>query len=486
MISVVVPAFNEENYIRECLESLKNQDYAGDYEIIVVDNGCTDKTAQIVQDMGVRLVRCLKKGVSHARQAGSEASSAEIIVQADADTLYPRWWLSRIWEQFRGHPEAAAIAGTFIYSHPPWWAYAEYSLRVIFNYLSFWVLGRPFIISGANLAFYKKHLVKIGGYDQSAYSSDQFNISTRLSKVGKIIYDSRSWCATSNRSVAKPIYVIVRDFFRHLSYFARHILNRSKVPNSTRSGNAWKVSRKTLIISLIGLILVGLLSYGYFIPASPIFGKVYVKGTAPGKVIALTFDDGPNEPYTSQILDFMEEQDIQATFFLVGANVELFPDTVRRMVADGDVIGNHTYSHNANHALEFNAYRDIQAAQQAIFEAAGVKPHLYRPPHGKKSPWELQAIKEEGYIEVLWSISTSELNGKSPASMADDIVKKARPGGIVLMHDGYGTLHGSGRALKESTLPMVKLVVDELKSQGYHFVTVPDLLNVSAYNKVVP
>src|SRR5512135_284782 len=115
MISIVIPALNEEKYIRECLESLQKQDYAGDYEILVVDNGSRDRTADTVREMQVRLVSCPKKGVSFARQAGAEAAAGEIIVQADADTVYPAWWLSRIAGQFRQHPEASAIAGTFIY-----------------------------------------------------------------------------------------------------------------------------------------------------------------------------------------------------------------------------------------------------------------------------------------------------------------------------------------------------------------------------------
>jgi peptidoglycan/xylan/chitin deacetylase (PgdA/CDA1 family) len=203
-------------------------------------------------------------------------------------------------------------------------------------------------------------------------------------------------------------------------------------------------------------------------------------------VIALTFDDGPNDPYTSQVLDTLESEGVKATFFLIGENVKLYPGTVRRMVVDGDVIGNHTNTHDANHALEFNAYKDIQQAQQTIFQTAGVKPHLYRPPHGKKSPWELQAIKGEGYLEVLWSISTPELKGTSPQLMANDIVRQAKPGGIILLHDGYGTLHGAGRAVKEATVQMLPLIIGQLKAKGYSFVTVPELLNVPAYNQVAP
>lgn len=222
-----MPAFNEEENIGECLQSLKAQDYIGAYEVIVVDNGSKDGTAQIAHNMGVRVVTCSRRGVAYARQAGAEASRGEIIVQADADTIYPQWWLTRIQKQFNSHTEAIGVAGAFIYKNPPWWSFIEYFLRVFFNYVSAILLGRPFIISGANFAFNKRALTQIRGYDQSAYSSDQFDISTRLSKVGKIIYDAKSYGITSERSVNKPAVLIVLAFIRNLSCFTLHMLKLS-------------------------------------------------------------------------------------------------------------------------------------------------------------------------------------------------------------------------------------------------------------------
>jgi glycosyltransferase involved in cell wall biosynthesis len=222
MMSVVIPAYNEQKYINRCLQSLKEQDYSGKYEIIVVDNGSSDNTQKIARSMGVRVISCPKKGVSYARQAGAEAARGLIIIQADADTIYPQWWLRRIKRQFDTHPKAVAVAGTFIYRNPPWWAAFEYFLRRVFGFLSAVLFGRPLIISGANFAFYKKSLEEIGGYKQDAYSSDQLDISARLSKKGKIYYDGRSYGATSSRAVAKPTFVVASEFFQHLYIFGRH------------------------------------------------------------------------------------------------------------------------------------------------------------------------------------------------------------------------------------------------------------------------
>jgi peptidoglycan-N-acetylglucosamine deacetylase len=484
MISVVIPALNEEKVIRECLESLMHQDFADKYEVVVVDNGSRDNTAKIARDMGAMVIPCPHKGVSFARQAGADAAHGEIIVQADADTSYPTWWLSRIKKQFDSHPDAVSVAGTFIYQKRPWWGIFEYIIRAFWNIMAVIFLRRPYIISGANFAFYKRAFNHIGGYHPEAYSSDQFDISTRLSQEGKIVYDRRSWGATSARSVAKPTIVIIYDFVRHLGRFAGHITVPFQALFKKGARKAASVSPGTYIKISVPVLIVGVLCYGYFVPASPVFGKVYYKATTQQKEIALTFDDGPNEPYTSQILDVLNAEDVKATFFLVGANVKQYPDTAKRILAEGSVIGNHSYSHNANHALSFYSYKDIDLAEQTIFNATGVDPHLYRPPHGKKSPWELESIKSEGYIEVLWSISTNELSGRSTEFLSDQIVKKARPGGIILLHDGYGTIHNTAQADKHKTVEMLPLIIQRLKAEGYTFVTIPELLGVPAYNNV--
>ena len=222
MISVVIPAFNEEKLISKCLESLKKQDYTGNYEIVVVDNGSLDSTGKIAKSMGARVVFCSQKGVAYARQTGAEAARGEIILQADADTIYPVWWIKRIKKQFARHPKIIAVAGSFIYTDPPWWACFEYFLRVVFGFLSNAVFGKPLIVSGANFAFYKKALIQIGGYRQGYYSSDQLDISGRLRKVGKILYDGRSYGATSNRAVSKPTIVVMKEFGQNLYNFAKH------------------------------------------------------------------------------------------------------------------------------------------------------------------------------------------------------------------------------------------------------------------------
>jgi peptidoglycan/xylan/chitin deacetylase (PgdA/CDA1 family) len=340
---------------------------------------------------------------------------------------------------------------------------------------------RPLMISGANLAFRKDVFLRVGGYKNDSLSSDQLGISTRLTMLGNIVYDKELVAFTSERRVQKPFLFVLVDvivnvykIYRHVFYFPINIMKTSM----------GKLEWKNIgIKSIPPILIIGFLAYGYFVPTASVFGNVYSRGNSTEKVIALTFDDGPNEPYTSQILDILDNHGVRATFFLIGKNVELYPDTANRILSDGHVIGDHTYSHNANHAITNVGCKEINLTQKVIFDTVGVKPHLYRPPHGKKSPWELECIKKDNLIEVTWTDTTyDQLNETLASSFAQKIIEKAKPGEIILLHDGYGTEHNTKDSDKSLTVEALPIIIEGLQKQGYEFVTVPELLGVPAYN----
>jgi len=488
MINVVIPAFNEEKFLSECLESLKNQDYLGKYEVILIDNDSKDNTKNIAQKFGVKIVHCSEKGVFYARKRGVDIATGDIIVQGDADTTYPKDWLTEISKQFSVHPDAVAVAGRFIYKDPPYWAKLEYFVRNFINFLALMFCRRPLLISGANFAFRKEIFFKIGGYEKKSLSFDQYDISNRLSKAGKIIYNKRSVVLTSSRRVQKPFLFILLDF---VSNFTSIFAYFSKLSSETLSKSIMKSSSLKTSLKLSPLVvLIIFFAYGYFVPSSSVFGKVYYEGDSSEKLIALTFDDGPNEPYTSEILDILNKYNIKATFFVIGENAEIFPETVKRMINEGNVVENHSYSHNANHALTNEGCKDLKIAQETIFKTIGVEPHLYRPPHGKKSPWELECLKKENLIEVEWSDSTNELHSElffgklSPALLGGNIIEDAGSGKIILLHDGYGMCHNCKESDKAVTVKALSTIIETLQKQGYKFVTIPQLLGIPAYNKI--
>jgi peptidoglycan-N-acetylglucosamine deacetylase len=489
MISIIIPALNEQELLPDCLRSLRNQDYQGDYEIILADNGSTDATTAIAVKFGARVVPCAEvKSVFYARQAGADAAKGDIIAQADADTIYPRDWLRRIDEAFASNPKVVSVTGRFVYRNCPWWGKFEYLLRHFGNQIST-IFGRPAVISGATLAFRRSAFQSAGGYKGLVYAADQLGICRRLSKLGKVIYDHDLCVKTSSRAVQKPVYVIIMDFAAHLSRWALYPL-KSRVRSVPHL--LWKTRlRRLATVSPALVFIIAFVGYGYFVPTSPVFGRVYYEENTKNKVVALTFDDGPNEPYTSQILDILAANNIKATFFTIGKNVEQYPDSAERILAEGNVVGNHSYSHDANHALSEFGAKDLEKAEQVISSTLGVYPYLYRPPHGKKSPWELQSIKKLGMIEITWNVSANDQHvfavfGKpTPEIFAREIVKDVTPGSIVLLHDGFGTLHDTAKADRSLTVKALPLIISQLKAKGYSFVTVPQLLDVPAYTGAI-
>jgi|GEM_PF-551709 len=192
------------------------------------------------------------------------------------------------------------------------------------------------------------------------------------------------------------------------------------------------------------------------------------------KVVALTFDDGPNEPFTHAILDSLRKYDVHSTFFLIGANVEYFPETARRIVAEGHAIGCHTYSHSRFDLSSSNdIMKDITSGSRAIAATTGITPSWFRPPYGINGPGMEESCRTNRMAIVGWSLDANDWNPHSPEEIAEHIVANVMPGDIILLHDGWVTRHGGDR---QSTVNAVPLILERLLKQGYTFVTLPELL----------
>jgi len=488
-ISIIIPARNEAKLIADTLRSIQKQSYKGDYEILVVDNGSTDATAEIARSCGVRVVSANDhKSVFYARQVGADATDGDIIIQADADTLYPENWLQKIADKLEAHPEAVAVGGRFLYREKFIWSFIELTVRDVLNKISAAWFGRPFLVSGATFAFRREAFNKVGGYKNIPYSADQHGITTRFRKLGKVLYDSKIYCLTSARSVRQPMFVLLMAVIDNLS---RLMLDFSLNLATPKPKTAGPTLRKRMALSITAMLalFIAFSAYGYFSPTSPVFGKVYFKGSPDNKVVALTFDDGPNGIYSMQVLDILKEYNVKATFFLIGSNVELYPDIAKRILAEGYVISNHSNTHDANHALSAQGSRDLEDAQETIYKVTGVLPHLYRPPHGKKTPWELDCVNENRLIEITWSVSANDQSEpdanleQTVQTFADKIVNKTTSGSIILLHDGYGTEHNNKNSDRSLTVKALPLIIEQLLAKGYRFVTVPALFSVPAYNE---
>jgi peptidoglycan-N-acetylglucosamine deacetylase len=193
------------------------------------------------------------------------------------------------------------------------------------------------------------------------------------------------------------------------------------------------------------------------------------------KVIALTFDDGPNGKYTENILKILNDHQIRATFFLIGENALHYPELVKTLLANQHVIGNHTLEHRQlSNLRDEQVTSELKKTNAIIYRVSGVIPALFRPPYGMCSDSSAKITKELGYKTITWKNSTDDYAKKNSAeNIAADIIKRVHPGQIIALHDG-----GGNRAKTVAALP---IIIDELQKRGYQFVTVPELLHVKPY-----
>jgi len=198
-ISVVIPAYNEADFLPRCLDSLMVQKNAPNFEIIVVDNASTDETAEVAKRYGVRVIHESEKGVVHARQAGLEAARGRIIVSTDADSFFPEKWIYNIHSFFLEHPEASGLAGSYHFYKGPLWSRI---MPAVLGYL-IWglslVIHRPVYVSGANLSFRKDAFPR---YDTRFYQgADERGVLLEIMKKGRVYVTMKNPVETSSRRV---------------------------------------------------------------------------------------------------------------------------------------------------------------------------------------------------------------------------------------------------------------------------------------------
>jgi peptidoglycan/xylan/chitin deacetylase (PgdA/CDA1 family) len=195
--------------------------------------------------------------------------------------------------------------------------------------------------------------------------------------------------------------------------------------------------------------------------------------------VALSFDDGPNEPFTSAIAAVLEAREVRGTFFQVGRCVQRQPEVTAALAAAGHVIGNHSHSHRWTRGWRTADLRDeVARAEEAIAEELGRIPLLYRPPWLLRNANLFRVLAERGLRPVSGEFCHPLEPLQPPAArLAHRAVRRSRPGRILIFHDGYDA-HGADRA---STVDAVARVVDTLLARGDRLVTVDELLAVPAY-----
>ena len=188
--------------------------------------------------------------------------------------------------------------------------------------------------------------------------------------------------------------------------------------------------------------------------------------------VGLTFDDGPG-PDTLRLLDVLAAYGVQATFFMLGRQVELFPEIARRVVAQGHHVGNHSYSHPV-YLFRSRSEIDLQLerTQKIISEVTGQSPQFARPPCGVRTPAYFAACARLGLRTVQWDVTGYDWKDRSPQEIARAVLRKAKPGSIILLHDA----DSAGKRDRDATIAGLPLILDGLRQRDLQVVSLPQLL----------
>ena len=188
-----------------------------------------------------------------------------------------------------------------------------------------------------------------------------------------------------------------------------------------------------------------------------------VRDSVEHPVVALTFDDGPSAKYTPLLLEGLKERGVQATFFIMGKNIQGNEELIRQMQEEGHLIGNHTYNHvQLNKIPRELACEEIQKTNNELYEVTGFYPSYIRPPFGA---WQENLELCVTMLPVFWDVDTLDWKSKNVNSILKIVQNEVKDGSIILMHDEY-----------ETSVDAALKVVDMLKKQGYEFVTVDEMI----------
>lgn len=196
------------------------------------------------------------------------------------------------------------------------------------------------------------------------------------------------------------------------------------------------------------------------------------------KKVALTFDDGPG-PITSKILDVLAQYRIRATFFVLGERVKVYPEIIVRMLEEGHILGNHSWSHQDLRDLSPQEIlkEELFPTSSIIQDLTGFFPLLLRPPYGAINHEAIDFLGALGWKIINWSLDTFDWDGEqnSQEELVEKVIAYHHPGAIILFHDG---------GEREGTLEALPQIIEFLGEKGYTFTTIDELLGLTPYSQI--
>ena len=220
--------------------------------------------------------------------------------------------------------------------------------------------------------------------------------------------------------------------------------------------------------------MFGLYVYSWSVPTWQLFGPALIRGPSSGRRVALTIDDGPTVPFTNQILDILGSKKVPATFFVCGKNVERFPQIVRRIQAEGHIIGNHTYAHPFPYFRGRKRFgSEIDRTQEAIEKITGKRPSIFRPPYGARWIGLYPVLRERGLHLVNWSDTGYDWLDNS--DIVGETLRRLGPGSIILLHDSRN-IDLPEKVDRSRTVKALPAIIDGARAAGLTIVPLTDFL----------
>lgn len=237
--------------------------------------------------------------------------------------------------------------------------------------------------------------------------------------------------------------------------------------------------RRVIAVATVGAVLAGglVLWVGANDPTVQWFGHVITHGDPGDHRVALTFDDGPDDPYSLQVSAILDSRGVKGTFFEVGKAIDARPAIAQALYADGHLLGNHSYHHDYWRWLD-PRYPELDRTQDAFRRQLGVCPAFFRPPHGQRTPFMLAQASGKDMHTVTWDVSASDWSAHDGAAVARKILDEVHPGAIILLHDG---IDGSVTADRSVLIAALPIILDGLKARGLEPVRLDELLGLPAY-----
>jgi peptidoglycan/xylan/chitin deacetylase (PgdA/CDA1 family) len=216
------------------------------------------------------------------------------------------------------------------------------------------------------------------------------------------------------------------------------------------------------------------LGYQSMVPTGQWFGRAFTGLARGSKQLALTFDDGPNDPHTLRLLEVLARHEVRATFFMIGQYAQQRADIVREVANAGHVIGNHTFTHpllifKSGHELR----EEIGKTTQALHDALGEHSNLFRPPFGGRRPAVFQIARQMGLEPVMWNVTGYDWNAPSVEHIERKVTSEVCGGDVILLHDGGHRSFGTDRSF---TVAATDRLIGKYKAEGYELVTISKMM----------